>query len=486
MAQNKLLNFLNQYSDQLKLRTNNKITDTYNKINEEMDYNDFMILKEFGLRDGLLEECGLKKLLVERIIGVLKTQIQDCVIYREYNVNAINEQKSVEREQKQSQVLVENDNNEQKDIDENDDTSAIVIDNGSHMTRAGFGGDDMPRVVFRSVVGRPQMTRSMGYKDVYCGDEAVSKYGLMRNEPVDLGIVNNWDDMEKLWHYTFYDELKVAPDQHSVLLTEPAVRNKTNREKATQIMFDTFCVQSYFAAASSILSLYAAGRTDGIVIDSGYQKTDIVPVSEGYSVPHAVFRLDIGGKHIEDQLKIDLRERGCTFYRGKPDISGLRENLCYVAMDYEEELNKAQASSELEQNFELPDGTIMTVGTERFTPTEILFQPYKMDIENGVHECLYKAINKCDRAISKDLYGNILLVGGNTMFDGFAERIKKEISNLAPDSMTIKVIAPPERKYSPWIGGAIVANQTEMTELWITKEEYDESGSSIVHRKCDL
>jgi actin len=91
---------------------------------------------------------------------------------------------------------------------------------------------------------------------------------------------------------------------------------------------------------------------------------------------------------------------------------------------------------------------------------------------------------KCDVDVRKDLYGNIVLSGGTTMFTGIAERLSKEIVNLAPSTMKVKIIAPPERKYSVWIGGSILSSLSTFQQMWISKEEYDESGPAIVHRKC--
>ncbi|KAJ3681490.1 hypothetical protein LUZ60_015979 [Juncus effusus] len=367
----------------------------------------------------------------------------------------------------------------------------IVCDNGTSTIKAGFVGDSEPKSIFPNIVGRPHeadITVGTVQQDIYFGKDAQSKREFLKLKyPIEHGIVSNWDDMEQIWHHTFYNELFVDPKDYSVLLTEIPSNPRINREKMTEVMFESFKFQAMYVAVQSVLSLFASGRTTGLVLDSGDGVTYTVPVYEGCYLPHAIPRYDLAGRDLTDYLMNILNARGYAFTTATDrEIAGdIKEKLAYVALDFEREIGTAKNDSSVEKTYELPDGKIIMISDERFRCTEVLFQPSLIKIEKeGIHEVAYQSTMKCDVDIRKDLYENIVLSGGTTLFPGFADRLSNEIAALAPQGTDIKVVASPERKISTWIGGSILGSLSTFQQMLISKAEYEEVGYPIVNRKC--
>eukprot|EP01083_Nonionella_stella_P087297 242788_1 len=412
-------------------------------------------------------------------------------------------------------------------------TVAIVMDNGRYHTKAGFAGDDAPKSVFPTIVARnhdPKRFVGMGHHpSEWVGDEAMDRGGsnALRNKFIDLqpcpitkGIIGevgweSWNDMQTIWHHTFYNELRVAPDEHCVFLTESALNPKVNREKATQIMFEEFNVTGFYLCSQALSALYASGRTTGIVIHSGHDHTRVVPVYDGYAARHAITQLDIGGQQITEYLEKLLIENNKELLNKVPSetkqqkiriLNDIKEKMCLISNGNNNALRDI--------TYELPDGqTIVLKKEERYQCTQPLFEPKLLDIEHeGIAHLIHETVSmiaKGDANIACDLTQHIILSGGNTMFTGLKERILKELTGPPTilvngylrthgkeigDDVTrlvtgyfnykYNISAPMERKYSTWIGGSILSSLSTFEEMWIKPSEYDETGPTIVHRKC--
>jgi actin-related protein len=351
------------------------------------------------------------------------------------------------------------------------ETYAITMDIGSGVSKAGFSGFDSPIACFPSIIGFPNPKKQ---KSHFIGSEALQTKNI--KNPIQQGIVRNWDDFEKILHFAFFQSLKVSPDEHPTMLTAP-ISLKNQREKFTQILFETFDSPAGYLADQSLLFMYGSGRTEGLAVSSGHGITSAVPIVGGYPVEKAIFSLPIGGKDLNEHfMKIMPKQQELPIEL----FSTMKEKICYIAEDFNKEMSKDVTNS-----FELPDGSTLEVGKERFLCPEILFCPQDYGIESaGIHENAFLSVMRCKQEVRKELFENIVVGGGTTMLDGFSERLKKEIVQLSSlPSLNVKVISPPERKFSSWVGGSILTSLSSFQSMWISSGDYSENGP-IVYKKC--
>ncbi|XP_029451320.1 uncharacterized protein LOC115087836 isoform X11 [Rhinatrema bivittatum] len=359
----------------------------------------------------------------------------------------------------------------------------IVLDIRSGLMKAGFANLDLPVTVFPTIIGLPKYEEavSSNTENIYIGHEAQHiKSVLNIKNPVTHGIVTDWDDLEKIWHYTFYDQLHADPEQHPVMLTETAM-NPESRAHMVQIMFEAFSVPFAYIAVQAVLALYSTGRTSGVVFDSGDDVSYSVPVYEGYSLPHAIQRLNLAGCDLTNYLQKLLQKNGCLFRAPTQEIAReMKEKCCYVAQDAETELPS-------EVHYNLPDGQSITLSTERFRAPEVLFKQELIGKDqDGVHESLCRSLLLTDVDLRKTFAENLVLSGGNTLLTGLPLRLQKEICSLVPVNLrdSVSVTSVPDQDFAVWNGGAALVSSPAFHTAWISKQEYDEFGPDIVYKRC--
>mmetsp|Transcript_20754 Transcript_20754/g.59286 ORF Transcript_20754/g.59286 Transcript_20754/m.59286 type:complete len:409 (+) Transcript_20754:66-1292(+) len=386
---------------------------------------------------------------------------------------------------------------------------AIVLDNGSGTCKLGFAGDGAPRVAIPAAVAWPRspqlqanLPRGQRHCDGYvAGSDAeaarlVSEGVYALKWPINHGAVVNWDDLEKVWHRAFSD-LGVQGGR-PILVTEPPLTATAHREHMVQLLFEEFDASAVHVAVSGALSLYATGNRTGLVIEVGDGVSQMLPIYEEYIIPHAVQRLDLGGRDVTDNLMRMLYEErgfgggagGTSSAAARMACSAFKEQHCFVAQHYNQELAAARRRVEggndpLERTLQLPDGTdLVTAGSERFRCSEILFQPALLGWESvGIHDLAFQAMSKCELDVQKGLCSSVVLAGGTMSMQGIDERIHQELSALVPPSLHVKVQQPGVARDAAFVGGSLLASLSDVQRRWMTREEYEEYGASIIHAR---
>ena len=365
----------------------------------------------------------------------------------------------------------------------------IIIDNGSGFCKAGFGGEKEPKTIFSTCVGYPKYSSfnfSGNDKKYFVGKEAESKRGVLKlNYPIEHGNISNWDDIEKILIFIYNDELQVSSDEHLALLTEIPLNSNKNREKVAEIMFETFNVPGLCLENQALLTANYLGKSTGIVLDSGDGVTNCVPIIDSFAYSNGTYSLDFAGKELTEYLVNLMAENGNKFTSEseKKIVQTIKENACYVALNYEDELKSVKP-----YEYKLPDGTNVFIKEQRIKCPEALFNPSIINREGkGIAYICLESIQKCNKDLQKELYNNIILSGGNTMFKGLPERLIKEMKILDSHSMQdeIKINSNPERKLSAWKGGSILSTLSSFDDRWISKDEFDERGCSIIHQNLN-
>ncbi len=382
----------------------------------------------------------------------------------------------------------------------------VVIDAGSSAVRVGFAGDDGPNLTsFSAVVGHTRQSAKKKRGGIcnfrrtrshYIGDEAQKRADLLAlSYPIEGGIVTNWADMTKLWRYSF-EQIGIAdPEGSTVLLSQPYLKRKANRKMLLQVLFEELRTGALNVSISGVLSLYASCRTTGLVLESGDGLTQVLPIENCQLIGEAVGgggggsgRFPLAGRHLSEYLVRMLYQRDYYFdvLHHRSTVNQIKERMCSVALDFARDIKDIASTTKfLEKTHKLPDGQTVKLGAERFLCPEALFEPLQVGLdEGGLQQLIYDTVMNCQgTALRKELFANIVLSGGCTLFGGFAERIREEVISLAPMHTLVNVLAVPERKNLNWIGGSVLGSLSTFPAMCITRKEYDEVGASIIYRR---
>ena len=371
-----------------------------------------------------------------------------------------------------------------------DETLTIVLDIGSYSCKGGFSGEEVPKSVIRSLVGFPKYIGCPGFykRSYYTGNEALSMIDKLNFcSPFEKGIINNFSCFEHICHNLFYYGLRVDPSEFNILLTEPSFNSKLVREKVAFMMFETFNVSSIYISNKSVLPIYTSGINTGVVIDCGYNSTHIVPIYEGYPIKHAIETLDIGGKELEDFFikLIKPKTNDSPTFAEREEIRDIKDKFCYVSFDFNKEKETPKSSSDI-KNIKLKFEKSLQICDECFICPEILFNPSQFGYKSkDLANALKDSINKCDIDIQKQLYSNMVLSGGSTLFFSFTERLYKEIEQIAGDNgENINIFSHPERLNGTWIGGSIFSSLNSFNNILIKKSDFEEEGENIFNYRC--
>lgn len=276
--------------------------------------------------------------------------------------------------------------------------------------------------------------------------------------------------------------LNARMEEHPALLTEASLNSRSNRDKTAEIFFETFRTPALYFAPPAVLSLYASGRTTGVVLDVGEGVMQCVPVYEGHALRHSVTRSDVAGRDVTRHMQLLLRRSGLNFTTtAEADfVKTLKEETCYVNPTASFESN---AEKESRTQYQLPDGQAITLSSERYQAPELLFNPSLIGSEEpGAADCLVNSILKSDLDLRSTLFSQIVLAGGSTLFPGFGDRMLYEVRTKSPSHTRIRISAPPERIHSTYVGGSILASLATFKSMWVTKAEYEEHGNRVLHR----
>jgi len=347
--------------------------------------------------------------------------------------------------------------------------------------------------------------------------------------PVVGGLIQDFAPIGPLISHAFRDVMLCDPKEHPVFVTEPAWNTPANRERMAEIMFEEFQVPAFYIANTGVLNAFAAGKGSALVIDVGHASASVTPVVDGFvlrkglfhsALPqlvqaHATHLLTSPSQHRDAILLLPhqlIASKEAVNPSTKPKFVLRKERVengattdswrkFYEAREVDEWLqsvpgvldqgwNEHAAMQRGPRHYEFATGYNHHFGPERFMVGEQFFnhsphlQASNPNLPKTIPALISSSLGACDPELRQVLMGNVVLTGGGSLFSGFAERLNTELSRNFPH---VKIHAPgnpTERRYGAWLGGSILASLGTFHQLWISKEEWQEHGKSIVGQRC--
>lgn len=339
----------------------------------------------------------------------------------------------------------------------------VIIDNGSDTIKSGICGENEPR----------------SFMNPCTILQTVTKKDKRFENPFSKGNIVDWDNLEKVWRYILYQDLRVTPEERPIFMAVAPLTPTKNKEKLTGILFESFGFPALYLGNQASLALSQSGKLTGMSVTSGHSQTYISPVYEGYALAHATIKFDRSGSDLTDYFMK-------TFKLDDEEVAReIKEKYSMI-----DDVDKKIPSEE----FELPDGSKISIGKERLKGPEMFFNSplssFTPDITSvddfgGVQTAIYTSIQRMDSSLSEMMYRNVILSGGTCLIKGYKERLEEELQGIADDeSWPCCTQLLDDDIYATWLGANQLAGLGSFSRAWVTKQEYEEIGPQVIQRKC--
>lgn len=410
-------------------------------------------------------------------------------------------------------------------------SKVLVLDNGSYNIKIGYASDSgsKPYHIPNCITYGRNKRSYVGSQFSSCTDFS----GLMFHRPHEKGQLVDWRLEYAIWNYTFfgYDSpVQVDPSDTSLILTETALSLPAVSANTDQMVFEEYGFQDYYRCTPGSLipwndfgkDLYqeeTKGKSPlaecALVVDVGFNCTNVLPTILGEVYWPAVQQLSVGGRLLTNYLRETVSFQQFNMMEETYLINKIKEETCFIVSDFERELEKCMSykkGPKLKRNenpflitYALPDnpGEIghiidsndsssfaqaLRLSNERFTIPEVLFQPHHVGLNQaGLHESIYNSLQKVPPELQSLFASNIVLVGGSSKFPGFAERLRSSLTPLLPDTVNLRITIPEDPITYAWQGGCRLGLQPEMlAKVHVTRDEYMEYGEKICASKFNM